>query len=163
MPTRERSKITNDPDKTDIDRTDRAILRELQRDGRRSYAALGALVGLSAPAVRQRVQRLTSGGVLRVAGLVDPIALGRPAMAMLGIRTSGDPRPVADAVGALPEVGHVVLTAGSYQLFAEIACASARALLDLVEDRIKPLDGVSACETFPYFAVHTNRFTWDTP
>ncbi|GIH24410.1 hypothetical protein Aph01nite_27200 [Acrocarpospora phusangensis] len=137
-----------------LDSTDRAILRELQRDGRMSYAGLGAAVGLSAPAVRQRVRRLTETGVLQVAGIVDPLALGRPVMALLGIRAGGDLRAVADALAELGEVTRVAVTAGSFQLFAEVACVSARALLDLVEDRVKSIDGVTSCEPFPYFSLH---------
>ncbi|WP_308169711.1 Lrp/AsnC family transcriptional regulator [Acrocarpospora catenulata] len=146
-----------------LDATDRTILRELQRDGRMSYAALGEAVGLSAPAARQRVQRLTEAKVLQVVGITDPLVLGWPAMAMLGVRTSGDPRAVADALGELTEVIYVVLTAGSFQLFAEVVCASTGDLLNLVEDRVRTVDGVSGVETFPYFALHTHRFTWDIP
>ncbi|MBO3752624.1 Lrp/AsnC family transcriptional regulator [Streptosporangiaceae bacterium NEAU-GS5] len=146
-----------------LDDTDRTILRQLQKDGRMSYAALGGTIGLSAPATRQRVQRLIEGRVLQVVGITDPLAQGWSAMAMLGIRTDGDPRGMADELGGLQEVVYVVLTAGSFQLFAEVVCASAKDVLDLVEDRIKPVPGVTGVEVFPYYALHTHRFTWEVP
>jgi len=36
-------------------------------------------------------------------------------------------------------------------------------LLDLINDRIKPLAGVTHVETISYFGIHTHRFVWDVP
>jgi Lrp/AsnC family transcriptional regulator for asnA, asnC and gidA len=49
-----------------LDPTDQAIVEHLQRDGRMPYTRLGAAVGLSEAAVRQRVQRLIDSGVMQV-------------------------------------------------------------------------------------------------
>ncbi|MET9088106.1 AsnC family transcriptional regulator [Streptomyces sp. NPDC004237] len=48
----------------ELDAVDKILIRRLQQDGRASYTDLGKEVGLSAPAVRARVQRLTDRGVL---------------------------------------------------------------------------------------------------
>jgi Lrp/AsnC family transcriptional regulator for asnA, asnC and gidA len=146
-----------------LDETDKQILRALQRDGRISYADLGPMVGLSAPAARARVQRLIEAGVVRVVGVTDPITLGLPAMAMLGVRADGDVRAIADQVAAFDGVIYLVLTAGSFDMFVEVVCRSPAELLDLVNDRIKPLPGVTHVETFTYFGIHTHRFVWDVP
>ena len=50
---------------THVDDTDRAIIEQLQRDGRVPYTRLGAAVGLSEAAARQRVQRLIDSGVMQ--------------------------------------------------------------------------------------------------
>ena len=68
-----------------LDAIDKRIIDELQRDGRMSYADLAPLVGLSAAATRQRVQRLTDSGVLQIVAVTDPLALGYNSMAMLCI------------------------------------------------------------------------------
>jgi Lrp/AsnC family transcriptional regulator for asnA, asnC and gidA len=146
-----------------LDETDKEILRALQRDGRASYADLGPAVGLSAPAARARVQRLIGTGVVRVVGVTDPIALGLPAMAMLGVRADGGLRAVADAVAACEGVIYVVLTAGSFDLFVEVVCHTMAELLDVVDDGIKAVPGVTHVETFTYFAIHTHRFVCDVP
>jgi len=146
-----------------LDQTDKQILRFLQEDGRVSYADLGPAVGLSAPAVRARVQRLLDAGVVRVVGVTDPIALGLPTMAMLGVRADGDIRRVADQIAACDGVIYLVLTAGSFDLFVEVVCHSPAELLDLINDRIKPLAGVTHVETISYFGIHTHRFVWDVP
>jgi Lrp/AsnC family transcriptional regulator, regulator for asnA, asnC and gidA len=146
-----------------LDDTDKQVLRALQRDGRISYADLGPMVGLSAPAARARVQRLIEAGVVRVVGVTDPITLGLPAMAMLGVRADGDVREIAGEIAAFDGVIYLVLTAGSFDMFAEVACRSPAGLLDLVNDRIKPLPGVTHVETFTYFGIYTHRFVWDVP
>src|SRR5215203_913972 len=99
-----------------LDEVSKAIIEQLQQDGRRSYAAIGKVVGLSEAAVRQRVQRLIDSGVMQVVAVTDPLELGFARQAMVGIRVTGRLEPVADALAELPEVDYVVITAGSYDL-----------------------------------------------
>ena len=146
-----------------IDAIDRAIIRQLQVDGRASYADLAAQVGLSAPAVRQRMQRLMETGLLQVVAVTDPLKLGLPVMAMVGIEVDGDIRAVADAVGVIDKVIYVVLTSGSFDLFAEVVCADMDQLFEVVNDRLKSIDGVKTTESFVYFDIHTHRFNWGVP
>jgi Lrp/AsnC family transcriptional regulator for asnA, asnC and gidA len=146
-----------------LDETDKQILRALQHDGRVSYAELGPTVGLSAPAARARVQRLIDTGVVRVVGVTDPISLGLPTMAMLGVRAEGDIRAAADAIAACEGVIYVVLTAGAFDLFVEVVCHTPAELLDLISDGMKAVPGIKHVETFTYFGIHTHRFVWDVP
>lgn len=143
-----------------LDETDRVLLRELQRDGRASYTALAEATGLSAPAVRQRVQRLRDEGVVQIVGVTDPMALGLPVMALIGVRVDGDVHEVADRIGELPGVIYVVLTAGSFDLFAEVVCREPAELLAVLNDHIKRVPGVTRAEAFTYFGIHTHRFAW---
>ncbi|MFF9623573.1 Lrp/AsnC family transcriptional regulator [Streptomyces griseosporeus] len=144
-----------------MDEIDRAILRELQTDGRIAYADLGPKVGLSASAARQRLQRLLDTRTVQVVGVTDPMAMGGQAMALLGITVDGDPRPVADALAERPEVVYSVLTSGGFDLFAEVVTPGPKDLLDFVNDAVRPLEGVQQVQPFPYFAIHTHRFLWD--
>ena len=150
-------------DRPDLDPVDRQLLRRLQADGRASYAALAEAVGLSAPAVRLRVQRLTDRGVLQVVAVTDPIALGYPVMAMVAVTTTGDVRAVADAVGAIDHVIYLVLTAGAQDLLVEVVCRSSDELASVVNERIRTVPGVVGTTVSPYYAIHTHRFTWGVP
>jgi Lrp/AsnC family transcriptional regulator for asnA, asnC and gidA len=144
-----------------VDDIDRAILRELQTDGRIPYADLGPKVGLSPSAARQRLQRLIDSRVVQVVGVTDPMAMGHQAMALLGIVVAGDVRAVAEALGDREEVIYSVLTSGGFDLFAEVVCPSPRELLDFVNDVVRPIEGVASVQSFPYFGIHTHRFAWD--
>src|SRR3954451_9386494 len=90
-----------------LDDVNRAIVEQLQADGRRSYAAIAQAVGLSEAAVRQRVNRLLESGVMQIAAVTDPLTVGFRRQAMVGIRTEGDQRIVAERLAKLPEVDYV--------------------------------------------------------
>ena len=120
-----------------LDDVSKAIIEQLQQDGRRSYAAIGKVVGLSEAAVRQRVQRLTDSGVMQVVAVTDPLQLGFARQAMVGIRARGELEVVAEALGELDEVDYVVITAGTYDILAEVVAESDDHLLELISSKIR--------------------------
>ena len=91
-----------------LDEVSKAIIEQLQQDGRRSYAAIGKVVGLSEAAVRQRVQRLTESGVMQVVAVTDPLQLGfAPDQSGLHRASLRAPRaPVGEVRHAGREVRH---------------------------------------------------------
>lgn len=143
-----------------LDDVSKAIISQLQQDGRRSYAAIGKVVGLSEAAVRQRVQRLTDSGVIQVVAVTDPMELGFARQAMVGVRVTGSIEPVADAIASLAEVDYVVITAGSYDVLAEVVAESDEHLLEIVSDRIRAIDGVLSTETFMYLHLRKQTYSW---
>lgn len=142
------------------DAQDKAIIAELQRDGRASYAAIAEAVGLSETAVRNRVKRLTDAGVMQIVAVTDPTQLGFARQAMIGIRASGMLEPVAAAIAALPEVDYVVITAGSYDVLAEVVCESDAHLLELVSGRIRQVEGVRETDTLMYLKLEKQTYAW---
>ena len=145
-----------------IDDTSKAIIEQLQADGRRSYAEIGRGIGLSEAAVRQRVQRLTDSGAMQIVAVTDPLQLGFARQAMIGIKVSGDIGVVADALAELPSVSYVVMTAGSFDLLVEVVCTSDDELLGILNDDIRGLAGVAFTETFVYLKLHKQLYDWGT-
>lgn len=145
-----------------LDATSLAIIEQLQEDGRRPYATIAAAVGLSEAAVRQRVQRLISSGVVQIVAVTDPLQVGFHRQAMVGIRIEGAITPVVDVLTAMPEVDYVVVTAGSFDVLAEVVCADDDHLLNLVSDRIRVIPGVRGTETFVYLKLSKQTYTWGT-
>jgi Lrp/AsnC family transcriptional regulator, regulator for asnA, asnC and gidA len=143
-----------------LDEVSKEIIAELQQDGRRSYAAIGKVVGLSEAAVRQRVQRLIEGGVMQIVAVTDPLELGFGRQAMVGIRVSGPVSPVADAIAELDEVDYVVVTAGSFDVLAEVVAESDEGLLEILSDRIRTIPGVVTTETFVYLQLRKQTYSW---
>jgi Lrp/AsnC family transcriptional regulator for asnA, asnC and gidA len=143
-----------------MDDVAKAIIEELQRDGRRSYAAIGKVVGLSEAAVRQRVQRLLESGVMQIVAVTDPLQLGFARQAMVGITATGPLQPVADALAKLDQVDYVVVTAGKYDLLIEVVCESDDHLLDLISNQIREVPGVLATETFMYLRLAKQTYSW---
>ena len=143
-----------------LDDVSKAIIDQLQQDGRRSYAAIGKVVGLSEAAVRQRVQRLIDHGVMQVVAVTDPLEIGFSRQAMIGVRASGALDPVADALAAMTEVDYVVITAGSFDLLVEVVAESDEHLLEVVSQRIRSIPGVVTTETFVYLKLRKQTYSW---
>jgi Lrp/AsnC family leucine-responsive transcriptional regulator len=105
MPTNRR-RSDDSADGAPLDATNRRLLAELQADARLSLAELGRRVGLSSPAVAERLQRLEDDGVIRgYHAELDPRALGFALSVVVRIRPA--PRQlhkVADLARATPEV-----------------------------------------------------------
>jgi Lrp/AsnC family leucine-responsive transcriptional regulator len=105
MPT-ERSQIRQGADGRPLDDVNRRLLAELQQDARLSLAELGRRVGLSAPAVGERLQRLEDDGVVRgYRAELDPQALGYPLAVIIRVRpVAGQLPKVAELARQTPEV-----------------------------------------------------------
>jgi Lrp/AsnC family transcriptional regulator, regulator for asnA, asnC and gidA len=144
-----------------LDGTAKQIIEQLQQDGRRSYAAIGKAVGLSEAAVRQRVQRLTDTGVMQIVAVTDPLTLGFRRQAMIGIRCEGDLERVAAHLAVLEEIDYVVVTAGSFDLLAEVVCEDDDHLLDILS-RVRAVPTVTATETFVYLKLRKQTYSWGT-
>jgi Lrp/AsnC family transcriptional regulator, regulator for asnA, asnC and gidA len=145
-----------------LDDISKLIVEQLQDDGRKSYAEIGKVVGLSEAAVRQRVQKLTDSGVMQIVAVTDPLQLGFHRQAMIGIRCAGDTRSLAEDLEQLQEVDYVVLTAGSFDILVEVVCENDDSLIDLLNSKIRKLPGVTSTETFVYLRLHKQFYNWGT-
>jgi len=147
---------------TVLDEIDRRIIEQLQKDGRKPYTQIAPVVGLSEAAVRQRVQRLIDSGVMQIVAVTDPRVLGFNRQAMIGLKVEGDTRRVADAVADMHEVEYVVLTAGALDMLLEVVVEDDEHLLELLNEKIRNIDGVQATETYIYLRIHKETYQWGT-
>ncbi|MDI9932038.1 Lrp/AsnC family transcriptional regulator [Rhodococcus sp. IEGM 1354] len=152
------------PDQSPIapDDVSKAIIEQLQEDGRRSYAAIGKAVGLSEAAVRQRVQRLTDSGVMQIVAVTDPVQVGFKRQAMIGIKCTGDSHALAEQLSAIDAIDYVVLTAGSFDIVVEVVCEDDEQLLRILNKQIRSLDAVTSTETLVYLKLVKQQYNWGT-
>jgi Lrp/AsnC family transcriptional regulator, regulator for asnA, asnC and gidA len=143
-----------------LDDVSKAIIAELQKDGRRAYAAIGKAVGLSEAAVRQRVQRLLDHGVMQIVAVTDPLEVGFLRQAMIGISVEGPLDPVADALADMDEIDYVVITAGAFDMLAEVVCENDEHLLEVLSNRIRAIPGVRRTESFVYLRLRKQTYAW---
>jgi Lrp/AsnC family transcriptional regulator for asnA, asnC and gidA len=143
-----------------LDSLDRKIIIALQHDGRRAYGSIAEEIGLSEAAVRRRVQRLKDAGVMQIVAITDPLQLGYGREALIGIRVHGDVRLVADKVAAITEANYVVMTAGSFDILAEVIAEDDNALVHLLNDSIRSIPGVTEVETFLYLKLSKQTYAW---
>ena len=145
-----------------LDTISKAIIEQLQADGRRPYAAIGKAVGLSEAAVRQRVQRLVESGVVQIVAVTDPLQVGFTRQAMIGIKAEGDLQALADGLAELPEVDYVVITAGAFDILVEVVCEDDEHLLEVLNQQMRTLPGVRTTETFVYLKLRKQLYNWGT-
>ena len=142
-----------------LDAVDRGIIEALQRNGRESFRRIAAVLGVSEATIRARYRRLCDDNILQVTGITNPLGLGFEAQAMVGIRTSGPPEQVANEIARWEEADYVVVTAGQFDVLAEVLCHDRRALLD-VTNRIRALPDVITTETFLYLELWKQLYDW---
>jgi Lrp/AsnC family transcriptional regulator, regulator for asnA, asnC and gidA len=142
-----------------LDDVDQRIIEALQKNGREPFRRIAADVGVSEATIRARYGRLCDDNILQVTGVTNPLGLGFDAQAMVGIRTSGPPEPVAEAIAQWDEADYVVITAGQFDVLVELICADRRELLDLT-NRIRALGGVTSTESFLYLELRKQLYDW---
>jgi Lrp/AsnC family transcriptional regulator, leucine-responsive regulatory protein len=132
-----------------VDATDRRIVELLTANGRISYAELARQVGLSGPAVHERVGKLEANGVIRGYGArVDPDAVGLPVTAFIGIVQAADSE-IDDVAAALlehPEIESCYFLAGGESFLLQVRVATITALEHLIV-RLNRIAGVAATRT----------------
>ena len=135
-----------------LDAIDEALIEQLQRDGRKSFRALGEAVRLSPSAVTTRVQRLIDGGVIKISA-VEARGLAHRQLSMgVGFNLNHDDDAVIDALRSGRGVDFAARTLGRFDAVATLVEPSAGALYASLE-RLRALPGVARVETWLHLAV----------
>jgi Lrp/AsnC family transcriptional regulator for asnA, asnC and gidA len=148
--------------RVDLDATDKAIVAELQVNGRLAYAKLAPLVGLGEAATRQRVNKLIERDVLQIVAVADPTMLGLRHQALLGIKVDDHVRAVADELALIDAVDYLAITAGRYDIVAEVFSADGDDFLDVVDRRVRTVPGVKDLEILTYLELVKQTYNWGT-
>ncbi|GJM44591.1 MAG: AsnC family transcriptional regulator [Gemmatimonadota bacterium] len=148
-----------------LDRIDRVILAELQKDARQSNKELAAKAGLAPSSCLERVRQLRAGGVLRgFHADVDPAALGIGIQAIIAVRILQHTRKMNDAfrahVIALPEVIAAQHLAGENDYLLHVAVRDVQHLRNLTLDELTTREEVGHVETALIFDHHRS---WTLP
>lgn len=136
-----------------IDEVDRKLIDALRQDGRQSLANLGSEIGLSGDSVKDRLDRLTSYGILKVTCTVDPKLLGFASITLIGIKVTGPAEPIAEALAKVKEFDFVACTAGEFDIIAEAVCSSDAHLLEVLDRHIRARHDVASLVAFSYLDV----------
>jgi Lrp/AsnC family transcriptional regulator, leucine-responsive regulatory protein len=139
-----------------MDATDHRILKALVRNGRATFAALGAEVGLSPHGAADRVRRLERAGVIQgYAARVDLERLGRRLDAMVDVRLAAatDPDAFEAAAVALPAVRELAFVTGRFDYQLRLACEDA----DELDQVVRALRRAGAVQTETKIVMRTIR------
>jgi len=145
----QRYNIVMTPDVGHIDAMDERILGLLAKNARRTFGDIGRLVGLSAPAVKRRIDRLEESGVIRgYTTLVDHGYLGQSIEAFAELRFAGSTRvdDIEDIALDVPEVHAIFTVAGDPDALAWIRVSDVQNLKRVI-DRLRSSGKVTGTKT----------------
>lgn len=146
-------------DPFDLDAIDRQLLQHLYEDARISQRSLAAKVGMSAPAVAERIARLERARVIKRHTIeVDWAAIGYPMLIVLPITisASADVLAVVTALRGIPELIEITVLTGSYDMMARFRVKDHIDLQNLLLERIWPIAGIQRVETMLSLGQITN-------
>lgn len=128
---------------TNLDDLDKKILSLLAQNARRPFLEIARECRVSGAAVHQRIQKLTTAGVISgFESLISPAALGFDTCAYVGFLLSDPIRfdEVANALRDIPEVVEVHYTTGKYDLLVKLYARNNRHLFQVIHDRLTSLN-----------------------
>lgn len=144
-----------------IDELDIRIMSEVQDDGRRPFTAVAADLGISEATVRARVAKMQRQGVLKFVANVNPHTLGL-FYVIIGVRVQGAGlKRAIEIVRSIPEVSYAMVTAGSYDIVAEVVCRDHIDLLRLLRDDFRAIPGLQEVDTLT--VLDTIKDQWGYP
>lgn len=145
----------------DLDELDRHIIAALQEDARRTNREIADLVASTEPTVRRRIERMVSGGALKIVGVVSPFALGYPVVALLGLRIDRRyQKEIEAALTALPEVRFMGFMLGSFDVMLEAWFPDNTALLEFLNETLARISGIRDIESWQALKLSKYAYDW---
>lgn len=142
-----------------LDDIDERLLEELTRDGRQSVTALAKTLHISRAHAYSRISRLQDQGVITgFSAVIDPIRAGMRTSAYVTLRLRQHSwRDVKEALAGIPEIYHVSLVGGNFDVLLLVRARDNLDLRRVVFDYIQPLPGVLDTQTSVIFEDFDTR------
>lgn len=134
-----------------IDRLDKKILQLISQDARIPFLEVARECNVSGAAIHQRIQKLRNLGIIKGSEFViDTYKVGFQTCAYIGITLSNVKsfRYVADELKKIPEVVECHYATGKFSMFVKIYARDNRHLLQIILERMTPIEGIAHTETF---------------
>jgi Lrp/AsnC family transcriptional regulator for asnA, asnC and gidA len=139
-----------------FDAIDREVIARLHADGRTPYQTMARELRISESQVRSRVKRLTTSGAVRIMALTIPKGIGFETVALVGVEVAPGTsiQEIATALSQMPSVIYVAITAGRFEVLAEVVCLDQEHLLQVLDGEIRTMPGVARAEPWIYLRLH---------
>lgn len=143
-----------------LDDLDRAIMRELEEDGRRAFREISRSVGASEATIRARVKRLQDLKSLRIVAFADPVQFGGTQLSLVLLMVElGRHEEIVEQLVELPEVTYVSTLLGRADICVELSTKDNTELWNVLRDKVGPIDGIREVETMSVLKVHKLRYS----
>jgi Lrp/AsnC family transcriptional regulator for asnA, asnC and gidA len=150
---------------TDIEGMNRDIVELLQEDGRAAFSTIAQKLGVSEATVRSRVARMRKANLIHFITVVNPLALGYTAWAMLGIKVAqgASADKVAEYFRERHEVVYAMRVASRFDLLAEVVCQTPEELRDFLDAHCYGSEMIASVEPMVGLGLYKSLFKWEKP
>jgi Lrp/AsnC family transcriptional regulator for asnA, asnC and gidA len=143
-----------------VDDLNISIIRHLQ-EGRKSYKIIAKDLGVSENTVRSRVGKLEEEGILDIVGLVDPEAVPRHRVVVVGVKlTTMDLVKKGEEFSRVRGVVSVSVVTGRFDLILVVLLKEGFGLLEFYTEEVSQLSGVQSVETFVVYKSYNLKIPY---
>lgn len=147
-----------------IDKVERQIILLLQQNGRMSYVEMADSIGVAEGTVRRKFHRLLEDGLIKVAAVASPFAIGFDTPAIITIRTeTGRIRHVAEQLARLPGVRFIALATGTFDIIMEGYWSNNQALSAFLIEDLSKVEGIREFSTSLVLDIMKQAYDWGVP
>lgn len=147
-----------------VDQTERQIILLLQQNGRMSYVEMAEIIGVTEGTVRRKVNRLLEEGIIKIAAVASPFAIGFDTPAIITIKAeTGKVLLVAEQLQQLPGVRFVALTTGSFDIIMEGYWANNQELSKFLIEDLSRVSGIQSYSTSLVLKLMKQAYDWGVP
>lgn len=146
--------------KYEMDDLDRGIIKHLARDGRMSFTEIAAALNVTEKTVRLRYKNLLDNGIMGVFGVVNPVAIGVKAGAIIQLKVQ--PQKIKEAIEILKdfrEIRYITMTSGPYSLLVQIAVPTQDDITETLL-KINELTCITEMNSIIQLEVHKNSYEY---
>jgi Lrp/AsnC family transcriptional regulator for asnA, asnC and gidA len=133
-----------------LDELDKQIIAILNADGRENNNEIAKKLSVSEGTIRNRIKKLTSAGILKVSGQINPDAEPEKQLVFLGVKiaVSKDLIATAEKISKLKEVQSAYITTGRYDIIVEAWVEVKYGLINFLSGPMARIEGIVSTESF---------------
>lgn len=147
-----------------LDKTEEAIIKLLQQDGRMSFVDMAEQVGVTEGTIRRKFYRLVEEGIIRTGAAIDPFLIGFQTPAVVGLNVETNLiNEVVDALKDLPRIRQLMLTTGTFDIMFTGYFSSNRELADFVTEDLANIKGITNTNTAVALEIYKDSFEVGLP
>ena len=141
-----------------MDELDKQLIQIVEQNAHQSSEEIARQLNVSSATVRRRLKRLIDTQQLQIMARVDPVKLGFPVCALIGLNVDHDSHNnVMEALRKLPQVSWASTTTGRFDGFVFSRFSSNEGLYDFLKNVLIKIPGVRDCETFICLHIEKDR------
>lgn len=144
----------------ELDELDHGIIKRLSEDGRASFAELSKCLHVTEKTVRLRYKNLIDKEILNVVGIVNPIAVGLKAGAIIQMKVkSRSLQLVIEELKKIPPIRYITVTSGEFPLLVQITVKDQEKITEVLH-AINAIEAITDVNTIIQLDVHKNTFEY---